>query len=63
MVASSALSLMEELFQVTQLNTYKDIIDPVMPDLGISEKLFKSSSHSEKYELGTCLTYKVSKIK
>ena len=41
MVASSTLSLTEELFRVTQLNKYKEVIEPIMPGSGLPEKLFK----------------------
>ena len=41
MAASSSLSLTEELFMATQLNKYKEIIDPIMPGSGLPENSSK----------------------
>ena len=61
MVASSGVSLTEELFQVTRLNQYRDNIQAIYPGDGISEKMFPTSVHGAKFELDNCLTYKVNK--
>ena len=57
------LSLIEEPFQVTQLNKYKETINPIMPGSGLPEKLFEGSQHTDNYEIDSHLLYKVSKQK
>ena len=63
MAASSSLSLTEELFMATQLNKYKETIDPIMPGSGLPEKMFEGSQHAANYDLDTRLTFKVNKWK
>ena len=63
MVVSSTLSLTEELFRATQLNKYKETIEPIMPGSGLPEKMFEGSQYAANYELDTRLTFKVSKWK
>ena len=63
MVASSSVSLTEELFQDTRLHQYRDTLEAILPGDGISEKMFPSSRHGAKFELDTRLTYKVNKYK
>ena len=63
MAASSSLSLTEELFMATQLNKYKETIDPIMPGSGLPEKMFEGSQHAANYVLDTRLTFKVNKWK
>ena len=63
MVASSTLSLTEELFRVIQLNKYKETIDPIIPGSGLPEKLFEGSQHAANYEVDTHLTFKVNEKK
>ena len=63
MVAPGSVSLTEELFQVTQLNQYRDSIQAIHPGDGISEKMFPTSMHGAKFELDNQLTYKVNKIR
>ena len=63
MAASSSVSLTEELFNATQLNKYKDNIEPIMPGTGLSGSMFEGSPHTANYELDTRLTYKVNKWK
>ena len=62
MAATSSVSLTEELFQVTQLNQYRDSIQAIHPGDGISEKMFPTSVHGAKFELDNRLTYKVNKV-
>ena len=47
----------------TQLNKYKEIIDPIMPGSGLPKKMFKGSQHAANYVLYTLLTFKVNKWK
>ena len=63
MAASQELTLMEELFRATQLNKYKETIDPIMPGSGLPEKMFEGSQHAANYVLDTHLTFKVNKWK
>ena len=63
MAASSNISLTEELFRVTQLNKYKETIEPIRPGFGLSEKLFEGSQYAANYVLDTRLTFKVNKWK
>ena len=63
MAASSNISLTEELFRATQLNKYKETIDPIMPGSGLPEKMFEGSQYAANYLLDTRLTYKVDKWK
>ena len=63
MVASSSLSFTEELFRVTQLNKYKETIDPIMPGSSLPEKMFEGRQHAANYVLDTRLTFKVNKWK
>ena len=63
MAASSSLSFTEELFRATQLNKYKETIDPIMPGSGLPEKMFEGSQHAANYVLDTWLTFKVNKWK
>ena len=63
MVASSSLSFTEELFRATQLNKYKETIDPIIPGSGLPEKMFEGSQHAANYVLDTQLTFKVNKWK
>ena len=63
MAASSNISLTEELFRATQLNKYKETIDPIMPGSGLPEKMFEGSQYAANYVLDTRLTYKVNKWK
>ena len=63
MVASSSVSLTEELFRVTRLNQYKESIQAIHPGEGIAEKTFPSSVHGAKFELDNQLTYKVNKVR
>ena len=51
MVASSSVSLTEELFQVTHLNQYRDNLQAIHLGDGISEKMFPTSAHGTKFEL------------
>ena len=62
MAATSSVSLTEELFQVTQLNQYKDSIQAIHLGDGISEKMFPSSMHGAKFKMDNRLTYKVNKV-
>ena len=57
------LTLTEELFRATQLNKYKETIDPIMPGSGLLEKMFEGSQHAANYVLDTRLTFKVNKWK
>ena len=61
--ATSDLSLTEELFRATQLNKYKETIEPIMPGSGLPEKMFEGSQHAANYVLDTYLTFKVNKWK
>ena len=63
MVASSTLSLTEELFRAMQLNKYKETIEPIMPGSCLPEKMLEGSQYAANYELDTYLTFKVSKWK
>ena len=63
MAATGSVSLTEELFQVTQLNQYRDSIQAIHPGDGISEKMFPTSVHGAKFELDNRLTYKVNKFR
>ena len=63
MAAPGSVSLTEELFQVTQLNQYRDSIQAIHPGDGISEKMFPTCIHGTKFELDNRLTYKVNKIR
>ena len=63
MAASSSLSLTEELFRATQLNKYKETIDPIMLGSSLPEKMFEGSQHAANYALDTRLTFKVNKWK
>ena len=63
MVATSDLSLTEELFRATQLNKYKETIEPIMPGSHLPEKMFEGSQHAANYVLDTRLTFKVNKWK
>ena len=63
MVASSGVSLTETLFLTTQLHQYRDILQHILPEEGISEKMFPSSKHGAKFKLDNRLTYKVNKFK
>ena len=63
MAASSSISLTEELFNTTQLNRYKETVDPIMPGGGLPVSMFEGSIHAANYELDTRLTYKVNKWK
>ena len=63
MAASSSISLTEELFNTTQLNRYKETVDPIMPGAGLPVSMFEGSIHAANYELDTRLTYKVNKWK
>ena len=63
MVASREFTLTEELFRATQLNKYKETIDPIMPGSGLLEKMFEGSQHTANYVLDTRLTFKVNKWK
>ena len=62
MAVSSSLSFTEELFRATQLNKYKETIDPIMPGSGLPE-MFKGSQHAANYMPDTRLTFKVNKWK
>ena len=63
MAASRELTLTEELFRVTQLNKYKETIDPIIPGSGLPEKMFEGSQHAANYVLDTRLIFKVNKWK
>ena len=63
MAASSSISLTEELFNTTQLNKYKETMEPIMPGSGLPGSMFEGSIHTANYELDTRLTYKVTKWK
>ena len=54
---------MEELFRATQLNKYKETIDPIMPGSGLPEKMFEGSQQAANYVLDTRLSFKVNKWK
>ena len=60
MAVSSSISLTEELFNTTQLNRYKETVDPIMSG---AMSMFEGSIHAANYELDTRLTYKVNKWK
>ena len=62
MAATGSVSLTEELFQVTQLNQYRDSIQAIHPGDSISEKMFPTSVHGAKFKLDNRLTYKVNKV-
>ena len=63
MAVTRELTLTEELFRATQLNKYKETIDPIMPGSGLPEKMFEGSQHTANYVLDTHLTFKVNKWK
>ena len=63
MAATGSVSLTEELFQVTQLNQYRDSIQAIHLDDSISEKMFPTSMHGAKFKLDNRLTYKVNKVR
>ena len=63
MAVTSDLSLTEELFRATQLNKYKETINPILPGSGLPEKMFEGSQHTANYVLDTHLTFKVNKWK
>ena len=63
MAASSSISLTEELFNLTQLNKYKETIEPIKPGSGLPENMFEGSPHAVNYDLDTCLAFKVTKWK
>ena len=50
MVASSNISLTEELFNTTQLNKYKETVEPIMPGTGLPGSMFEGSIHAANYE-------------
>ena len=61
MAASCEITLTEVLFRATQLNKYKETIEPIMPGNGLPEKMFEGSQHTANYVLDTRLTFKVNK--
>ena len=61
MVASSSVSITEELFLASRLNQYRDNLQAIHPGEGIAEKMFPSSRHGAKFKLDNRLTYKVNK--
>ena len=63
MAASRELTLTEELFRATQLNKYRETINPIRPGSGLPEKMFEGSQHAANYVLDTRLTFKVNKWK
>ena len=63
MAASSNISLTEELFNTTQVNKYKETVEPIMPGSGLPGSMFEGSIYAANYELDTRLTYKVNKWK
>ena len=63
MAASQGVSLMEELFQATRLNQYRELLQAIHPGDGITEDMFPSRVHEPKFEIDNRLTYKVNKLR